>query len=173
MLSPGSPARPTRAATHRTESWRPCLYPCRRSWSTRTVCGGRTSSVRPYTVYTSGRSGHSCGNGISVPLRMESANYCHFTPEPKTTQHLPVAALQTAGTWQRSCGPLTNRPKGRLKVWAGPRSVYSSDKSLYYNLLMTDVSSRLAQFLQPHVSSSFCTLIEFNLIVQKHDTSSH
>lgn len=125
MLSPESPARRTRAATQRTESWRPCLYPCRRSWSTRTVCGGRTSSVIPYTVYTSGRSDHSCGNGILVPLRMESANYCHITPEPKTTQHLLVTALQTAGTWQRSCGLLTNRPKGRLKVWAGPRSAYS------------------------------------------------
>lgn len=43
-----------------------------------------------------------------------------------------------------------------------------SNKSPSYNPLMTDVSSRSAQFLQPHVSSSFCTLILFYLTKTWH-----
>lgn len=104
----------TRAATQRTESWRPCLCPCRLS---RTAFRRRISSVMSYRVYTTGRSDLACGNGISVQLHMESVNYCHSNPEPKPTQHPCAAAPQTARTLQRGCGLFTMRPKGRLKVW--------------------------------------------------------
>lgn len=117
-LPESPPPRPTtRAVTHRSQPWRPCHSPCRLFWSTRIVCRRSIFSIMSYRVYSTGHSGLVCGNGISVRFPMESVNFCQTSPEPKTTQHLCVAALQTARIWQRGCGLFTMRPKGRLKVW--------------------------------------------------------
>lgn len=145
MQSARSPPRPT-------QSWRDCLYPCRLSWGTGTVCRRRTSSRTCYAVYSTARSGLASGNGISARWHMESVNCCQTSPEPKTTQHLFVAAPQTVRTWQRGCGLCTKRPKGRQKVWTAItvtvhslRYSTASDTGLllsHYNPVMTDVYSR-------------------------------
>ena len=110
MQSAGSSPRPT-------QPWRHCLYPCRPFWGTGTVCKRRTSSPTFYAVYSTARSGLASGSGISARWHMESVNCCQTSPEPKTTPHLFVAAPQTVRTWQRGCGPYTERLKDRQKVW--------------------------------------------------------
>lgn len=99
--------RPRRAAT---ETWRPCPARRRPSCGWGTACRGRVASGRPSTA----------GDGITAPSSTESVNSSHIIPEPRTTQHLFVAARRADATWRRSCGPRTGRPRGGLKVLTTP-----------------------------------------------------
>lgn len=108
----------TQAASHETKPCLQCHHRFLFFWNTGTLCRRRTFSVMSYRVYATGLPGLPCGNGISVLYRMESVNYCHTSPQPKTTQHLFVAGLQMVRTWPSGCGLFTMRPKDRLKVGA-------------------------------------------------------
>lgn len=100
MRSSRSPARRTRGAAVKTETWRPCPRRCPPFWGCGTACGGRAPSARP----------SAAGEGITL-------NSCHILPDRQTTQHLSGAAPHTAdATWRRRCGPRTDRPRVGLKV---------------------------------------------------------